>query len=137
MFQCVAWAVFVISVGCQVIGQVSLHSDNAPGLFLVNVIGFVVFPIYLDGGLRCLGFCFMLGCRFVRKGGGDGARDGARIILVVILSLIRSQAPVSISADTSQESHENIHFVAHVLYTDMYSTRLWPAEGSSGFVQAF
>lgn len=48
-FQCVAWFVFVLSLGLQVIGQVSLHSSSQPGLFLANVIGFTIFPIYLDG----------------------------------------------------------------------------------------
>ena len=49
IFQCAAWFVFVLSVGCQVFGQVGLNENNAPGLFIVNVVGFSLWPIYLDG----------------------------------------------------------------------------------------
>lgn len=49
MFQFTAFLVFVISVGCQVIGQVALNADPSPGLFVVNVVGLCLFPIYLDG----------------------------------------------------------------------------------------
>lgn len=49
VFQCVAWMVFVISVGVQVIGQVGLNAAPTPSLGLGNIIGFCIFPIYLDG----------------------------------------------------------------------------------------
>ncbi|CAM9235177.1 unnamed protein product [Scytosiphon promiscuus] len=48
MFQMVAWSVFLISMGAQVLGQVSLNASNAPALFIRNVVGFAMFPIYLD-----------------------------------------------------------------------------------------
>lgn len=57
MFQCAAWFVFLISVGCQVIGQVALNESPSPGLFVVNVVGLCIFPIYLDGEY---GGCFFL-----------------------------------------------------------------------------
>lgn len=47
MFQAVAWSVFVISMGAQVLGQTSLV--GGPALFIRNVVGFALFPIYLDG----------------------------------------------------------------------------------------
>eukprot|EP00903_Cladosiphon_okamuranus_P013017 g12145.t1 len=46
-FQLVAWSVFLISTGAQVLGQTSLVGSG-PALFIRNVIGFALFPIYLD-----------------------------------------------------------------------------------------
>lgn len=46
-FQAIAWSVFLISMGAQVLGQTSLL--NGPALFIRNVVGFALFPIYLDG----------------------------------------------------------------------------------------
>ncbi|CAM9617898.1 unnamed protein product [Choristocarpus tenellus] len=48
LFQLVAWFVMIFSITAQVIGQVALHSANGPGIMVVNVIGFGIFPIYLD-----------------------------------------------------------------------------------------
>ncbi|CAM9302087.1 unnamed protein product [Ectocarpus sp. 12 AP-2014] len=48
MFQVVAWSVFLISMGAQVLGQVSLAASPMPALFIRNVVGFALFPIYLD-----------------------------------------------------------------------------------------
>lgn len=48
-FQLVAWSVFLISMGAQVFGQVSLFASAMPALFIRNVVGFAMFPIYLDG----------------------------------------------------------------------------------------
>lgn len=55
-FQCAAWLVFSISVGCQIIGQVALNDTPTPALMIGNVIGFCLFPIYLDGELSRLVF---------------------------------------------------------------------------------
>lgn len=56
MFQVVAWSVFLISMGAQVLGQVSLAASPMPALFIRNVVGFALFPIYLDGEGRILFF---------------------------------------------------------------------------------
>jgi len=49
-FQAAAWCVFLISMGLQVLGQVSLfEGGGGPALFIRNVVGFAMFPIYLDG----------------------------------------------------------------------------------------
>ncbi|CAM9909275.1 unnamed protein product [Pylaiella littoralis] len=47
-FQVAAWSVYLISMGAQVYGQVALAASNAPALFIRNVIGFAMFPLYLD-----------------------------------------------------------------------------------------
>ncbi|CAN0315061.1 unnamed protein product [Discosporangium mesarthrocarpum] len=49
LFQAVGWFVMIASVMCQSVGQVSLHAVNAPGVFVVNIIGFSLWPMYLDG----------------------------------------------------------------------------------------
>lgn len=51
-FQLAAWSVCLISITCQVLGQVSLAPTNNPALFVGNVLGFCLFPIYLDGETR-------------------------------------------------------------------------------------
>lgn len=49
-FQVAAWVVFLISMGVQVLGQVSLFAGGGgPAVFIRNVVGFAMFPIYLDG----------------------------------------------------------------------------------------
>lgn len=55
-FQVAGWSMFIISVGGQILGQ-WFPLGNA--VFVNNVIGFSLFPMYLDGA-SCL--MFFLSC---------------------------------------------------------------------------
>lgn len=52
-FQVAGWSVFFISVGAQVLGQ-TFPAGSGPAVFVSNVIGFSLFPLYLDGAIMFL-----------------------------------------------------------------------------------
>ncbi|CAM9975997.1 unnamed protein product [Ascophyllum nodosum] len=48
VYQMISWFVFVASVGCQVLGQIHSFMVPTPAIFLLNIVGFSLFPMYLD-----------------------------------------------------------------------------------------